>query len=667
MNVLFWITRPGKKYKPYVANRVGEIQTKTTADQWRHVPTKKNPADKASRRAMGAQSWTDELTTEEFKEAEDCLVRQAQKEDFQEEINSMSSGIKTVKKSSPLASLSPFFDETRQLLRLRSRLEKVEYLNDDEKYPVFLPRKGDVTRLVVQRAHDKIGHPVEREATIHKIRQNYWILRNREAVNDGGRKCSTCILKKAKPQNQQMAPIPKFRLQPPLRAFSKCGIDFAGSYYTKQGRGKTQTKRYLAVFTCLQTGAIHLEPVYSMDTDGFLMAFSRMTSRRSVPEDVLTDNGSNFIAGERKLREFAVDWNKVQTTIAYQNKGLKWHFNPPATPHYGGVFEIMVKAAKRALKTIISRADINDEEFHTFVVEAEGQINSRPLTPPSSDPNDDLPLTPNHFLHGQLGGQLAPSAVDEQQRINPRRRWQRVQELLRHFWARWKNELLPLLHNRKKWLYETKNLQNDSLCILVDEKLPHGQWRLAKVVETYPGSDGLMSSQKAFDQKMPPHAHVQSLINQIQKLRKRIVAHPSSLCHRKKMKLDPTIATPSTSAASIWNSDLDDTILNKSLVLALSQSPQKSDTYFPLAPGADTTSSKPVGKCDKTTTPAAENKLSVENKSTTPAAQNKPPVENKSTTPAVENNLPTPAQAAAPIQSKLEEAMQLVSEDDPQA
>ncbi|XP_064637070.1 uncharacterized protein LOC135493578 [Lineus longissimus] len=152
----------------------------------------------------------------------------------------------------------------------------------------------------------------------------------------------------------------------------------------------------------------------------------------------------------------------------------------------------MVKAAKRALKTIISRADINDEEFHTFVVEAEGLINSRPLTPPSSDPNDDLPLTPNHFLHGQLGGQLAPPAVDELQRINPRWRWQRVQELLRHFWAPWQNELLPLFHNRKKWLYETKYLQNDSLCILVDEKLPRGQWRLAKVAETYPGSDGLV-------------------------------------------------------------------------------------------------------------------------------------------------------------------------------
>jgi hypothetical protein len=256
MNVLYWICRPGKECKPYVANRVGEIQTKTTADQWRHVPTKKNPADIASRGSrvqeliesklwwkgpdflqmredkwpnkvtlvasteaeseksptfailpepprgtdvnfclhpcrwsnlvrlarrigfvrriiswilkkplpQGAKCWTDELTPEEFKEAEDCLVRQAQKEEFPEEITALSSG-KQVKKSSPLASLSPFFDVKRQLLRLRSCLEKVEYLNDNEKYPVFLPRKGNVTRLVIQRSHDKIGHPVGKEAT----------------------------------------------------------------------------------------------------------------------------------------------------------------------------------------------------------------------------------------------------------------------------------------------------------------------------------------------------------------------------------------------------------------------------------------------------------------------------------------------------------------------
>ena len=44
----------------------------------------------------------------------------------------------------------------------------------------------------------------------------------------------------------------------------------------------------------------------------------------------------------------------------------------------------------------------------TAIIGAEGLIDSRPLTYQSTDPADDVPLTPNHFLHGQIGGQFAP-------------------------------------------------------------------------------------------------------------------------------------------------------------------------------------------------------------------------------------------------------------------
>ena len=49
MNVLCWIRNRSRAYKPFVANRVGQIQTVTNPNQWRYVPTKLNPADIASR------------------------------------------------------------------------------------------------------------------------------------------------------------------------------------------------------------------------------------------------------------------------------------------------------------------------------------------------------------------------------------------------------------------------------------------------------------------------------------------------------------------------------------------------------------------------------------------------------------------------------------------
>ncbi|XP_070532963.1 uncharacterized protein [Ptychodera flava] len=49
MNVLWWIRNRSRKFKPFVANRVGEIQTSTNPEQWRYVPTKENPADLVTR------------------------------------------------------------------------------------------------------------------------------------------------------------------------------------------------------------------------------------------------------------------------------------------------------------------------------------------------------------------------------------------------------------------------------------------------------------------------------------------------------------------------------------------------------------------------------------------------------------------------------------------
>ena len=81
----------------------------------------------------------------------------------------------------------------------------------------------------------------------------------------------------------------------------------------------------------------------------------------------------------------------------------------------------MINTAKKAIYAILDFAEITDEKLLSAVVGAEGLINSRSLTYQSSDPADLTPLTPNHFLHGQLGGRFAPDSVDSEA-FNPRKR-----------------------------------------------------------------------------------------------------------------------------------------------------------------------------------------------------------------------------------------------------
>ena len=96
---------------------------------------------------------------------------------------------------------------------------------------------------------------------------------------------------------------------------------------------------------------------------------------------------------------------------------------------------MMIKAAKKAIYAILSSTDVTDEELLSAVVGAECLINSRPLTYQSLNPQDIVPPIHNHFLHGQLGGRFPPVTVDSTA-FNLRRRWRRVQELVRHFWHR---------------------------------------------------------------------------------------------------------------------------------------------------------------------------------------------------------------------------------------
>ena len=89
----------------------------------------------------------------------------------------------------------------------------------------------------------------------------------------------------------------------------------------------------------------------------------------------------------------------------------------------------MVKAAKKAIYAVVGGRDVTDEELITVFAGMESPLNSRPLTYQSSDPRDDLPLIPNHFLHDQMGGQFAPESV-ETTTFHPCQRWRKVEEII---------------------------------------------------------------------------------------------------------------------------------------------------------------------------------------------------------------------------------------------
>ncbi|CAG7829398.1 unnamed protein product [Allacma fusca] len=165
--------------------------------------------------------------------------------------------------------------------------------------------------------------------------------------------------------------------------------------------GRRREKRYGVLFTCLTVRAVHLEMAQDLSTPSMLNALRRFIGRRGSPENIYSDNGTNFKGAQLELREAFDQMNGQKIREAATIKGINWHFIPPASPHMGGCWERLVRSVKVALEASLHERAPREEVLQTLLVEAEALVNSRPLTFVSVDPDDPESLTPNHFLLGK--------------------------------------------------------------------------------------------------------------------------------------------------------------------------------------------------------------------------------------------------------------------------
>ena len=86
------------------------------------------------------------------------------------------------------------------------------------------------------------------------------------------------------------------------------------------------------------------------------MAWRRFVAIRGSPSKAYSDNGTNLVAGEQELRvgiEQLVADRALKQQLA--DRGVEWHFSPPSGPHFGGIWERMVRSAKTALRVTLGK------------------------------------------------------------------------------------------------------------------------------------------------------------------------------------------------------------------------------------------------------------------------------------------------------------------------
>ncbi|GFT26655.1 integrase catalytic domain-containing protein [Trichonephila clavipes] len=263
------------------------------------------------------------------------------------------------------------------------------------------------------------------------------------------------------------------------------------------------------------TKATHLEVVSDLTTEAFLASLRRFIARRSKPSVIWSDNATNFKGARnilnvvvvclllgyiRKIREFISgkrqtsfpkkiqqsltrysnpnplgykprviatilagrlilnEWNEISKSNTIQlfsaEEGIEWrNFIPPASPHFGGLWEGNIKSMKRILLRVAKSSirNFNQNAISTF--------------PESYTASDSL------SYHS---------------------RWKLIQSLRDKFWNRWSTEYLTHLQTRAKWSVQNPNLTENQLVLLKDPNTKPLDWPMGRILEVFPGSDGLV-------------------------------------------------------------------------------------------------------------------------------------------------------------------------------
>ncbi|GFU14016.1 integrase catalytic domain-containing protein [Trichonephila clavipes] len=482
-----------RQWKTFVANRTSEIIEVLPTKHWRHVPSKENPADIASRGIdpkclPDCKLWWQgppwlRLETSSWPKAESSCdeasdeVKAEQKSVsifnlFTHTSNDVIHGlfehyssltkvirifaycqrfIKNCKKiasqgssisSSHINTTSLTFSETKTAEETIIRWVQDEHglvrvggrlqnsqLRFNSKHPIILPSQHSISELLIKEQH--IAHLHAGPTLLaHVLRQSHWIVGSRKLINKCIRKCLKCNkFKTSTTTPQLMGDLPKHRVTLE-RPFFSCGIDYAGPVLIKCNKGRG-----------------------TKSTKGYIALFVCLATKAVHIEAVGDLTTDSFIAA---LRRFSA------------RRGAPRHIYSDNGTNFVG--------ARRKL----------DEIRKLWLSLPTNEAISYYLSKSSIDWHFIPPSSP-HF-----GGDVLLSVPEElPSTSNHRDRWELLQNIKRGFWKKWSSEFISSLQPRKKWQDAQPNLKEDDI-VLIKEEGPPGTWPMARVLQVHPGNDGLV-------------------------------------------------------------------------------------------------------------------------------------------------------------------------------
>ena len=351
----------------------------------------------------------------------------------------------------PLCINLNLFLDTKGIIRLYTSLGKCKHLSYDTKFPILLPRNDHVSKLLVRNYHVIDGHAGIGQ-TLSSVRTRFWIPKLGQMVPQIIKSCANCkIYFSQKYHVPSSPPLPEFRVSD-VDPFKFIGVDMTGHYFVKVG---TETvKRFIILFACCFSRAIHVEIAEDASAEAFARCFLRFVARRGSPKLLVSDNGSNLVHFSKDLLSIS---NASFTKDLLIKERVEWQFIPVRAAFMGGMYERLIGIFKTVIKRSIGQSLLTLDEFSTVCAYAEASCNDRPLYYVSRQDTGTFPLTPNMLIFGRNLRQcsvdcsvsdLADPDYEFGQPGHLNKACKRLKSTLIHFRKIWVNEYLVSLRER---------------------------------------------------------------------------------------------------------------------------------------------------------------------------------------------------------------------------
>ncbi|UYV83956.1 hypothetical protein LAZ67_X000696 [Cordylochernes scorpioides] len=199
-----------------------------------------------------------------------------------------------------------------------------------------------------------------------------------------------------------------------------------------------------------------------------------------------SDNGTNFRGMTDTLKKIDFSRLKCDPTL----KNITWKFIPPGAPWWGGWWERLIGMMKQLLFRILGQTSLGYEELSTVMCDVESLMNTRPLTYLTEESEDLAPLTPSLFLHEVREVGVPDLDLFDNQTLS--RKYQYIKRVREDLRERFRIEYFGFLRQETRRLKTAIPFKLGDVVLIGQESLKRLHWPLARIIQLYPGKDGLV-------------------------------------------------------------------------------------------------------------------------------------------------------------------------------